>query len=83
MNAVDTNILIYVHDRRNVRKQVIAESLVRTLPQGVLLWQVACEYISAFDQISQGIRRGHTQRSPHFTKFTGIGAATITKMTKG
>lgn len=47
MNAVDTNILIYVHDRRNVRKQVIAESLVRTLPQGVLLWQVACEYISA------------------------------------
>lgn len=47
MNAVDTNILIYVHDRRNVRKQVIAESLVRTLPRGVLLWQVACEYISA------------------------------------
>ena len=47
MNAVDTNILIYVHDRRNARKQEIAESLVRTLPQGVLLWQVACEYISA------------------------------------
>jgi predicted nucleic acid-binding protein len=47
MNAVDTNILIYVHDRRNVRKQVIAETLVRTLPRGVLLWQVACEYISA------------------------------------
>lgn len=47
MNAADTNILIYVHDRRNVRKQAIAESLVRTLPQDVLLWQVACEYISA------------------------------------
>ncbi|HKB66394.1 MAG TPA: PIN domain-containing protein [Pyrinomonadaceae bacterium] len=47
MNAVDTNILIYVHDRRNVGKQVIAESLVRTLPRGVLLWQVACEYIAA------------------------------------
>ena len=47
MNAVDTNILIYVHDRRNVKKQVIAESLVRTLPRSVLLWQVACEYISA------------------------------------
>jgi predicted nucleic acid-binding protein len=47
MNAVDTNILIYVHDRRNVRKQLIAESLVRTLAQGVLLWQVACEHISA------------------------------------
>ena len=47
MNAVDTNILIYVHDRRNVTKQAIAESLVRSLPDGVLLWQVACEYISA------------------------------------
>ena len=47
MNAVDTNVLIYVHDRRSVEKQVIAESLVRTLPDGVLLWQVACEYISA------------------------------------
>ena len=47
MNAVDTNILIYVHDRREVKKQAIAESLVRALPEGVLLWQVACEYISA------------------------------------
>ena len=47
MNAVDTNILIYVHDRRNVTKQAIAESLVRTLPDGVLFWQVACEYIAA------------------------------------
>ena len=47
MNAVDTNILIYVHDRRNVTKQAVAESLIRTLPDGLLLWQVACEYIAA------------------------------------
>jgi len=47
MNAVDTNILIYVHDRREAKKQAIAESLVRELPEGVLLWQVACEYIAA------------------------------------
>jgi predicted nucleic acid-binding protein len=26
---------------------MVAESLVRALPRGVLLWQVACEYISA------------------------------------
>ena len=38
MNAVDTNILIYVHDARDLTKQRIAESLVRTLPDGVLLW---------------------------------------------
>ena len=47
MNAVDTNVLIYVHDYRDPIKQVIAESLVSTLPDAVLLWQVACEYIAA------------------------------------
>ncbi|CAN5314729.1 MAG: PIN domain-containing protein [Pyrinomonadaceae bacterium] len=47
MNAVDTNILIYVHDNRDPRKQAIAESLVRNLSDAVLLWQVACEYIAA------------------------------------
>jgi predicted nucleic acid-binding protein len=47
MNVVDTNILIYAHDTRYPDKQVIAESLIRTLTDGVLLWQVACEYIAA------------------------------------
>lgn len=47
MNAVDTNVLIYVHDSRDPVKQTTAEALVRTLPDGVLLWQVACEYIAA------------------------------------
>lgn len=47
MNAVDTNVLIYVHDRRSPAKQAIAESLVQSLPDAVLLWQVACEYIAA------------------------------------
>ena len=47
MNAVDTNILIYVHDHRDQTNQAIAESLVRALPDAVLLWQVACEYIAA------------------------------------
>ena len=47
MNAVDTNVLIYVHDHRDPLKQAAAEALVRTLPDAVLLWQVACEYIAA------------------------------------
>ena len=47
MNAVDTNVLIYVHDYRDSTKQATAEALVRTLPDAVLLWQVACEYIAA------------------------------------
>ena len=46
MNAVDTNVLMYVHDPRDPRKQAIAEALVRTLTDGALSWQVACEYLS-------------------------------------
>lgn len=47
MNAVDTNVLIYAHDHRDPPKQAIAESLIQTLPDAILLWQVACEYIAA------------------------------------
>ena len=47
MNAVDTNILIYLHDQRDEPKQEIAGSLVESLTDGVLLWQVACEFVAA------------------------------------
>jgi len=47
MNAVDTNILIYVNDPRDPAKQTIAASLVSSLTDGVLIWQVACEYLAA------------------------------------
>lgn len=47
MNAVDTNVLIYVHDPRDPQKQAKATALVQSLPDGVLLWQVACEYLAA------------------------------------
>ena len=46
MNAVDTNILIYVNDPRDPIKQAKASSLVLSLTDGVLLWQVACEYLA-------------------------------------
>ena len=47
MNAVDTNILLYARDPRNPSKQVAATSLLQSLTDGVLLWQVACEYLAA------------------------------------
>ncbi|MEH2380447.1 MAG: PIN domain-containing protein [Nostoc sp.] len=46
MNAVDTNILIYVNDPRDPVKQGIAVSLISALTESVLLWQVACEYLA-------------------------------------
>jgi predicted nucleic acid-binding protein len=46
MNAVDTNVLVYAHDGRDAEKQAIAVSLVQSLTDAFLLWQVACEYVS-------------------------------------
>ena len=46
MNAVDTNVLVYADDPRDTRKNLIANSLVDSLEDGALLWQVACEYVS-------------------------------------
>ncbi|NBO32243.1 MAG: PIN domain-containing protein [Cyanobacteria bacterium WB6_1B_304] len=47
MNAVDTNSLIYVNDPRDSVKQQAAAYLVSNLTEGILLWQVACEYLAA------------------------------------
>lgn len=47
MNALDTNVLIYAHDPRDPVKQAVAVSLIQSLVDGALLWQVACEYLAA------------------------------------
>jgi predicted nucleic acid-binding protein len=47
MNAVDTNILLYAHDPRDPFKQTEAKRLIASLTDGVLLWQVACEFVAA------------------------------------
>jgi predicted nucleic acid-binding protein len=47
MNALDTNVLLYVHDPRDTAKQATAASLLQSLTEGVLLWQVVCEYLAA------------------------------------
>jgi len=47
MNAVDTNVLLYVHDPRDPIKQAKATALVASLTNVALIWQVACEYVAA------------------------------------
>jgi predicted nucleic acid-binding protein len=47
MNAVDTNVLIYVRDPRDPQKQAAAIDLLANLKDRLLLWQVACEYLAA------------------------------------
>lgn len=53
MNAVDTNVLIYSRDPRDPKKQTTANNLLATLADGVLLWQVACEYLAASRKLEQ------------------------------
>ena len=47
MNAIDTNIWIYCHDRRDSRKQKTARDLVLGVQPMGLLWQVGCEFVAA------------------------------------
>ena len=53
MNAVDTNILIYVQDSRDTRKQAIAAELVAELSDQIILWQVVCEYVAASRKLAK------------------------------
>ena len=60
MIAVDTNVLIYACDQADPRRQQIALDLVTNIEDGVLLWQVACEFISASRKLSkQGFTSTH------------------------
>ena len=47
MTAIDTNILIYACDRSDPYRQQTAIDLVTNYSDGVLLWQVACEFVAA------------------------------------
>lgn len=58
MRAVDTNVLIYVHDPQDPVKQAKASALVASLADGVLLWQVACEFVAASRKLAA---RGYNQ----------------------
>ena len=51
MNAVDTNVLVYSHDFRDPRKQAIAAALISSLNSGVLIWQVACEFVASSNKL--------------------------------
>ncbi len=52
MNAVDTNILLYVHDPRDPNKQTVAKELIASLTNCALIWQVACEYVAASKKLA-------------------------------
>src|SRR5579863_4304104 len=62
MNAIDTNILVYaMRDPRDQVKQDSASHLVESLADAVLLWQVACEYVSVSRKLQA---KGYGQSDP-------------------
>jgi predicted nucleic acid-binding protein len=55
MIALDTNVLIYACDKADLKRQQVALDLVSNASDGVLLWQVACEFVAASRKLrSQG-----------------------------
>jgi predicted nucleic acid-binding protein len=60
MIALDTNILIYACDKSDARRQQIALDLIADAVDGILLWQVACEFVAASRKLSaQGFTAAH------------------------
>lgn len=53
MIAVDTNVLIYACDQSEPRRQTIALNLIAATADGVLLWQVACEFLAESRKLSK------------------------------
>ncbi len=47
MNAIDTNIWIYRHDKHDPEKQAVARRLIGQARPWVLPWQVGCEFLAA------------------------------------
>lgn len=52
MIALDTNVLLYACDRGDPKRQQIAIDLIADSRDGVLLWQVACEFVAASRKLS-------------------------------
>jgi predicted nucleic acid-binding protein len=60
MIAIDTNVLIYACDQAGPRRQKIALDLIANAHDGVLLWQVACEFLAASRKLDkQGFTPAH------------------------
>jgi len=52
MVALDTHVLIYACDRSVPQRQQTSIQLVTSSTDGVLLWQVACEFVAASRKLS-------------------------------
>ncbi len=60
MTSFDTNVLIYACDLDDPARRQKAIQLIRSTTDGVLLWQVAVEFVSASRKLkAQGFTQEH------------------------
>ena len=60
MTALDTNVLIYACDSADPVRQQKALRTIEETEDGVLLWQVACEFVAASRKLAaQGFTPVH------------------------
>ena len=75
MNAIDTNVLVYLVDSHEPIKQKLAEDLLINLADiamtPVLLWQVAAEFLNCMRRWEQGGRIRREQTIEYFDHFEG------------
>lgn len=72
MTALDTNVLIYACDTSDPKKQERALSLIASARDGVLPWQVACEFVAASRKLAAqgfGSREAWTRLSELMALF--------------
>ncbi len=71
MIAVDTNVLVYSCEKSDPVRQSIALELIDSAREGVLLWQVACEFIAASRKLAP---QGFTaeQAWQRLAEFSGV-----------
>ena len=71
MIALDTNLLIYACDKSDLRRQQIALDTIAEATEGVVLWQVACEFIAASRKLGG---QGFTPKDAwnRLTEFLGV-----------
>lgn len=60
MTGIDTNVLIYACDKADSTKQQRALEVIASTTDGVLLWQVACEFVAASRKLAD---QGFTARA--------------------
>lgn len=70
MIALDTNVLVYAFDHGTPAKQVVATELIRETREGILLWQVACEFIAASRKL-KSLGFSENDAWTHLQRFLG------------